>query len=389
MPTTFPTIPRDEYPRRWAAVRQLMREQGLDALFAYADDHITYGPAWARYLADFTVHFEPVLLLFLPSGEPVMLVGPESPGYAQKRSAIQNIRVLREFTHPDEDYPYCAPESLRDIVADYAPVDQIQRIGIAGLGIIGQGLYGAMQAALPGEWIDMDDAMTRLRAVKTEGEIAVIRYAYRVARAGLDAAIEAVQPGVTERYIAAQAEHAMREMGSEGMGIDTIVATLANNSPILARTTMARVQRDDLVLLTLAPRYEGYHAALALPVVVGNPDKRALDALDAAIRAQRACAAMLRDGAGCEAEAEARRVMAEAGLKQAFQYSGIHSVGVIEFETPIFGPSCTETMRENMVLSIDIPVFGEAWGGLRIEDGYLIQAGGAQRLSTIEYLIKK
>ncbi len=389
MKKPLPAIPLEEYPKRWESVRGVMDAEGLDILIVYADDHITYGPAWARWLTNFTVHFEPICILFTRNGGPVMLVGPESPEYAEKFSSVKDVRVMAEFTHPDEDYPFCKIEKLADIVADYIDPASVKKAGVAGRDIIGYGLMRALEQALPVEWVNVDAALQKLRWVKTPAELEVISYAYEIAQAGLKAAINAVKPGAVEREIAAEAEYAMRKMGSEGMGIDTMVSTLKNSSPILCRTTLSRVQANDMVLLTMAPRYEGYHGAVGLPVMVGNPPDIAQKALHAAISAQRACAALMKEGGGCGAEAEARRIMEEAGYGRNFQYSGIHSIGVIEFEPPIFGPSSKEVMRENMVLSVDIPVFGGGWGGLRIEDGYLIQKEGAKRMTSIDYLVQK
>jgi len=81
--------------------------------------------------------------------------------------------------------------------------------------------------------------------------------------------------------------------------------------------------------------------------------------------------------------------MAEAGYGENFLYSGLHSVGVIEFEPPILGPSSDAVLEENMVISIDIPLFEAELFGSRTEDGYIITAGGAERLTTAEHLIFK
>ena len=51
-----------------------------------------------------------------------------------------------------------------------------------------------------------------------------------------------------------------------------------------------------LVLLTIAPRYEGYHAAIGRPVLVGDPMAEITHALDVATKAQEACAQALRPG---------------------------------------------------------------------------------------------
>jgi len=168
-----------------------------------------------------------------------------------------------------------------------------------------------------------------------------------------------------------------------------MVASGFNLSPIISRTSMREIDKDDFVSITIAPRYEGYHAALAVPVLVGNPKDEAKRALDAAINAHRTCASMLRDGQTCAAEAEARKIMSDAGFARNFMYAGVHSVGVIEFEAPIFGPTSKSVMKENMVLSIDIPVFDGDWGGMRIEDGYIIEKGGSRRLSSFDYFTQK
>ena len=129
------------------------------------------------------------------------------------------------------------------------------------------------------EWIDVENDLCHLRAQKSPAEIEVIRHTYHIAEVGFQAAIDAIEVGVTERAVAAEIEAAMRRAGAEGTGIDTIVASGPNTRPILARSTFRPIECDDLVLLTIAPRYEGYHAAIGRVVLVGNPGQEIKDAL--------------------------------------------------------------------------------------------------------------
>ena len=384
-----PVIAREEYPQRWEKARGVMEKLNLDFLVAYADDRATFGPAHARWLVDFPVHFEPCCVILARKGDPALLVGPESPHYAKLRTPVSDIRVLREFTHPDEDYPYTKIEALKDVAASLAPGLSSGRIGLAGRSLMGADVYASFKAALPGEWVDADRELAALRAVKSEGELAVMRHAYGMAEAGLAAAVEAVRPGVLECEVAAEAEYVMRRMGAEGLGIDTFVASGMNSSPIIARATLREIRGDEIVLLTLAPRYQGYHAAVGLPVLLGAVSAEAKRAARAAAEAISVCAGKMRPGAGREVEAAGREVMRVAGFERNFLYSGIHSVGVIEFEAPIFGPGSGEIMRDGMVLSVDIPVFDGPWGGLRVEDGFLVGPNGAERLTRIPYLIER
>jgi Xaa-Pro aminopeptidase len=391
-PNPSRVISSDEYRQRWTKVQGMMAELDLDFLIAYADDRATFGPAHARWLADFPVHFEPVCILLSREGDPIMLTGPESVEYALLRGRISDVRALREFTHPDEDYPFSTIQGLGEIMAETGTdLSSVRRIGLGGRGLMPGDVLSAFRAVAPqAEWLDVENALCDLRAQKSPAEVEVIRYAYRIAEIGLQAGIDAIRPGVTEREVKAEIECAIRRAGAEGTGIDTIVASGLNTRPILARSTFRQIQPNDLVLLTVAPRYEGYHAAIGRPVLVGNPAPEIVRSLEIAVTAQTQAAIALRPGIeGREVEAIGRRIVEEAGLGQYFLYSGVHSVGVIEFEPPIFGPSSPAMLKENMIISIDIPLFDAPWGGLRIEDGYLITAVGAEKLNETPFILRK
>lgn len=386
--TEMPRIPDEEYKNRWDSVRALMSEKSVDILFAYGNDRAVFGPAHVRWLADIPVHFEPLCVMFLGTCDPVVLSGPESDEYARLRGKISDVRVLKEFTHPDEDYPFSSIQSLPEVLSELgAKSGSLNRAGFGGLGLMNANFVNSMKTALPNiEWIDLENDLCALRAIKTASEIEVIKKAYRIAELGMQAAIAAIQPGAIEREIAAAADCAMRSVGAEGFGIDTIAASGLNAKPILARSTFRTVEKRDQVLLTVAPRYEGYHGAIGRMVFVGKPDEKIHAAYQTAVRAQQECQTHLQAGAeGSAVEAAGRRIAAAGGYGDYFLYSGLHSVGVVEFEPPIFGPSSKGRLEENMVISVDIPMFNAPWGGLRVEDGYLICKGGAQKISQTNY----
>jgi len=339
-----------------------MAAQRLDAFVAYSDDRATFGQQHARYLFNYQPHFEAALSVVPLNGSAFIATGPESEALVRASSYCRDVRVVDAFTHPDEEYPY-----------------------LAGGDAIPKKLWDALAAVSDAELVDGDGLILGLRAIKSPAEIAVIREAYRIAEAGTAAALAATASGVTEREIAAEAEHTMRRMGSEGMGIDTIVGSGKENTfGILSRTTNRRIGNGDHVLITLAPRYEGYHAAIGRVAAIGNIDERIEQAMAAAIKSQEATAAALRPGvSGAELDAISREVCRAAGLERFFAYSGIHSVGLVEFEAPILTSKSTLPLSAGMVFSIDIPIFFAPWGGLRVEDGFLVTASGAEPLQRI------
>ena len=206
----------------------------------------------------------------------------------------------------------------------------------------------------------------------------------------MEAAVKAVRPGITEREIAAEAEYVMRKNGSEGTGIDSIVVSGPNSRHILGRATTRHLQDNDFLSITVAPRYEGYHGACARCVFVGKPEERMLASVKAEIEAQNTCGRNLLIGKlGKDVEAMGRAIMSKAGYGENFLYSGLHSVGVIEFEAPILGPSSDTVIAENMVISVDIPLHEADICGSRTEDGYIVTPNGPERLTTMPHLIIK
>ena len=53
--------------------------------------------------------------------------------------------------------------------------------------------------------------------------------------------------------------------------------------------------------------------------------------------------------------------MGEADLNNYFLCPGLHSLGMIEIKIPIFDPNSLETLKENMVINIDILIFNAPW----------------------------
>jgi Xaa-Pro aminopeptidase len=394
MTAVHPRISDQEVRGRPGALGRALGDAGFEGWIAFGDDRAVYGPDHIRFLADVEPHFEPIILAArTTSPTATLLTGPETIGYAEVvtgRAAIDAIVAMEELTHPEEEYPTISLSSGFERLQEL--FQGIHRIALVGMSAVAHPVWERLIAPLARAGHELapgDDVAYRLRSVKTDGEQAVIDEAYRIARVGLEIAAGALKPGVTERDVAAAAEAAMRHAGAEGFGIDTMVASgFDNTSPIIARSTFRTIDADDLVCVTLAPRYEGYHAALARPFLFrANPAVEA--AVEVAREGQRVGARRLVTGSKGRDGAQAVREVLEGGATGAeLPYVPIHSVGLIEFEPPIFLSSSEVSVEDGMALSIDAALFHGPWGGLRIEDGFVIKDGIAQpRFTDYEQIV--
>lgn len=385
---TKPVIPSEEFASRQKAVQESMKAAGFDLLICYSDDGAVFGQEYTRWLFNYQPHFEPALTIIPQEGESWIFTGVESEEYVYTSSQCQNVKVVDAFVYEAHEFPFSTSHSLGSQLVEVLGASDLtgMKVGIAGINRIPHAVYGQLQTIFGVEKFDSADQLfIDLRKVKSPAELEVIRYAYSIAQKGIEAALEALEVGKTERQVAAEAEYVMRSLGSEGMGIDTMVASGARlTRPIIARTTHKTLEGNELVTFTFAPRYEGYHAAIARPIIMGKVDDDVENAVKAAIAAQQAARDRMRPGVpGSEVDSTAREVVAQYGLAEHFVYTGAHSIGVSEFEPPSLASTYTEELTENMVFSIDIPLFFGEWGGLRYESGYIVGSEGAQPLQTL------
>jgi Xaa-Pro aminopeptidase len=375
-------IPDGDFATRRKALSDALHARGIDAWIAFGDDGACAGPSHIRYLLDLEPHFEPVILLRRADGGELVVTGPETLGYEMvvRRPGIDRVIAASFLGHASEEYPTITLEDGAGEIASF--LKGIDRLGLIGCERMPHSFFLEIADALQAggrKTVNVDDVAFELRAIKTEAEQLVIDEAYRIAKAGLLAAAAEIKAGVSERFIAAIAEAAMRREGAEGFGIDTMVASgVANTQPIIARSSHRTIEAGDLVTVTVAPRYEGYHAALARPFLLErNPELERI--VSVARDAQKRCEDALTAGTrGFDAEKLARQTVAAGNTRSSFPYVGLHSIGAVEFEPPIFASHSVETIQPGMALSIDIPMYHAPWGGLRIEDGFQIDAKGAQ-----------
>jgi len=367
----------------------MMRDMDLDLLIAYSNDREVFGQAHARWLCDFPVHLEPVCLVFARDGKPVMATGPESTVFALNRSAIEHAYILEEFVHPEEVYSLDAMVDLAGVVSKVTTVNQSMRVGIAGRHIMDVATWEAIRNFLgTKEWVNVEDDLTMLRMVKSDAEVEVMRFGYRIAEKAFEAAVNATEPGKTEMEVAAVAKCVMFNEGADGFGIEPMIGAGPNASSVLCRSSRRRIEKNDIVRLAIITRYEGYCATIGRPVFVGSVDSSMRERFEAVSKARAACLDAAKAGvAGADIEGAGRRVLDQAGY--GYTYSGVHSIGCQEFETPIFGPGTEGRVVKNTMLSIEIPLFHQPWGGFHLEDGIRIGEEDAELMHESQVFISK
>lgn len=388
-----PRITKEEINQRCERLQELMKKDNIDLIIAYADDRYVYGQAYTRWLFDYRPAFEPACALIPAKGEGMIITGPESEDLVLQFSHCDKVYVVEEFLHPNEEYTYLTPVKFADVLKDIEKSlgKKVENIAVASPDDIPHSIYTMFDSHFDmGNATIADDMFTKLRKIKTKDELEVLKYAYKIGDIGMQAALDALKEGVTEREVAATAFYEMQMAGAEGTGIELMVSFGKDHTyPVLSHVTDKKLEPGDLVVMTIAPRYEGYHGAIARSLIFQGENKEAQRALDCAEQAITAAAKKLKPGVlGADIDATSRKVMGDAGYADHIAYTGVHSVGVIEFEPPIMASYEETIIEKDMVISLDAPIFMAPFGGLRIEHGFLITEDDAVSLSELPYKVK-
>jgi Xaa-Pro aminopeptidase len=349
----------DRRPERQDALRRRLAESGLDALLVSHPPNI-------RYLTGFTGS---AAMLLVSAKRTVLLTDP--------RYAVQAPAEVRGVAEVEIE-PANLWERLRLVVASLRP-------GILGFERDRMTVDGAERLAAVGalRLEPVSGCVEGLRLTKDASEIASIRAAAALALEALDELLPTLRPGQSERAIAARLEAALRIRGSEWHPFQTIVASGPNSALPHARASARSLQAGDFLLLDFGAQVDGYCADLARTVVVGAPaDGRQRQVYEAVRAAEWVALKGIRAGmSGREADALARRSLADAGFAEAFRHSLGHGLGLEVHENPRVSPTAEGRLPVHAVVTVEPGVYFEGWGGVRLEDDVLLTSEGPELLS--------
>ncbi len=229
---------------------------------------------------------------------------------------------------------------------------------------------------------DAPSMIERLRLVKDQEEIGLIRSAVTLGAKIYERALEVLRPGTREVEVAAEMELAARRGGAEAMSFDTIIASGPRSALPHGRASSQPIARTGFVVCDFGVILSGYCSDQTRSVWVGASSEAARHAYEAVREAQQAAIDTVRSGTTAgEVDAAARKTLRKAGLGRYFTHSTGHGVGLEIHESPRIADGQKETLRPGMVITIEPGVYFPGKWGVRIEDMVVVTAGGCEVLT--------
>ncbi|TVR66519.1 MAG: aminopeptidase P family protein [Gemmatimonadales bacterium] len=434
---TLSSISLDEFAERRGGLAEVVGEGwilavgGMTAPQPFIPFH--QDPVF-RYLTGFTQP-EAALLIRAEGGEvrdEILFVQPRDPA----AETWDGYRMGPEASAERTGIPGRSVQDLAVVVDSLAAAGALTRLHVAGAynpdaavaNDVTQRIRGLLARHQGVEVEVVTPAVDRMRQVKSEAEVALLRRSIEITSEAHREVARALRPGMNEFEIQALIEYTFRRYGAERPAFSSIVGSGPNSTILHYETNDDFMEDGEVLLVDVGAAFGGYAADITRTYPVnGRFSDAQREIYQLVLDAQQAAEAVAGPGVSMGQLSQAATVvlaegLAELGLIEApdavyedemgrqvpqlrlFYMHGLgHGIGlhVHDPTPPVLEPGVVFTIepgiyvRENLFTDVipDTPrnrAMMEAIGpafqryvniGVRIEDNYLVTAQGLERLS--------
>lgn len=350
----------DELSGRLTAVRQHLLAWNVPAI-------LIASPANRRWLSGFTGSAGSLLITADQA-----LLATDFRYWEQAQAEAPTFRLFRHNRTDEANEKYLAAAGVTTIglEADHTTLSEA----------------GQLKKVIGITWVPISATLEPLRYHKSAGELAKIRAAAAITDRVMALTPELARPGMTERALAWELEKAMREAGAECPAFDILVASGPNAAMPHHHPGERPFQPGDPLIVDMGAQVDGYKSDLTRTFFVGGePDERFQQIFDVVQAAQTAVRQHARPGqTGSEVDALGRDVIRQAGYGDYFGHGLGHGLGLDIHEGPFFTFTPAGkgyTLATGMVVTVEPGIYLPGWGGIRLEDLFLVTEDGLEAIS--------
>jgi len=248
-------ISRQEYERRYVAIRELMVKDELDCLviFGLGDD---FNRGNIRYI---TGSGRGGCCVFPLEDKPVFYIGPNQSKSPKIRKIVEAIDLLELRETADH-----ALQVGKEVSRFYKG----NKIGIVGMGCISVPVYLNLQGLFGTKLVDAVSIFEQVRAIKSEEEIEKIRIAASVADNVFNQLMATIQPGISDYEIYGLVKNIIYGYGCD-YSFDLIDAE-GSKMNMTYWPTGEKLRNNSTLFMEITPAFEGYYAQLPVTLPVGS-----------------------------------------------------------------------------------------------------------------------
>lgn len=365
---------REEILSRQAAA---MREQGIDAIVSCSPENFAYAAGFVVPSQPLLRHRHAMAVVSADAALNLFVVDMEESTVVREAPGVP-LTIWKEFS-----------DDAMSVLAT-----MLHGLGLSGgrIGIemdyLPAGDFARLSAGLPGvTFVPAEHLLSRLRQIKTPGEVALLRRLARIADQAIGDALSALKPGDTELDIAAHLTRNIYELGAEHFKL-LITATGERSQLPNVGPTDRKLVRGDVCRVEIFSVIGGYQAGVCRTAYVEEPPPMAEEIWQVMVDCKYRLLDLAKPGADCLEVYNDFVGRLKAHDLPPISFVG-HGIGLHLHEDPYLGatpllgqPGKSAVLEENMVLGFEPLCYRTGYGfGVQNKDLMLITATGSELLS--------
>ena len=361
-------ISKQEYSERMVRLQRQVVENGLDVFLVSAEESIYYLTGVSYKPLE-----RPFFIIVRSESPPVLLVPALEQDHLRSAPNIDHIHHYWDYPAPEGEG---WPERLVEIL------DSPARLGVEPSlpQEIAHTLTGLSPVVLP--------LLEKLRTIKSETEIEMLRRASRYADLAVQKVIGASYYGVSEVELFSQGR-AVQVQIMKDTDYDVLSTSVLAGSwpaPLSAQphgvpAIADRLKEGPHIALGFL-RVNGYAAECERTYFLAPPTKEIREAFAAMLEARRRAFALARPGASCsEIDITTQDFLGEQGYGEHVLHRTGHGFGLGNHEAPWMAEGSDDTLQENMLISVEPGIYLPGLGGVRHSDTTLVTENGYENLT--------
>ncbi len=335
-------------------LKPILRKKGADAALFYNSDSTKMNPTMF-YLSG----YKGLGALIIPSKKPPFLIAPEMEFQRARKSMIKRVYSMERKMFFESIYAIIRKNKLK-----------IKTIAIDKNNFTLNSYMHFKKQFKKTKAVDLALDCLRLRAIKTDKEIKLLRKSCRCADKIMQKAIKNFKDFKTESEAAAFLEYETKKLSLE-IAFNPIIASGSNASMPHHEPLNIKIKKGFCVM-DFGVKYKGYCSDITRTIYIGKPSKKEESIYNMLLTIQKNSTNEIKNNKKCSELYNF--VSKNLGKYQKYFTHGLgHGVGVEIHELPNLTLNSKDRIKNNMVFTIEPGIYIPRKFGIRIEDTILFK----------------
>lgn len=233
-------------------------------------------------------------------------------------------------------------------------------------------------------FVDAHAEISSIRLMKSPAEIALLTKAIRISETALEATLQTVRTGQTEKQVEGALLNALFNAGADGLSFDPIVAAGDNSAqPHAHARADYKIKRGDSLLIDFGAKWQGYNADITRTFFIEEVSDTDRVFYNTVLAANERGKAVTEAGVTAHSVDDAvQNVLETSEFAKFARHKTGHGLGLDVHEAPQIMRGNKDVLQSGMVFTVEPGLYRQGECGVRIEDDIVVTETGHDCLTS-------